>query len=66
MVLLFSIPSGSAYHTRTFTPMQNRSSISMVWNGTDPNSNAGIQRFSHLETHRKSVVDWYYKFDTYR
>ena len=49
MVLLFSIPFESVYHARTFIPMQNHSSINMVWNGIDPNSNSGIQRISHLE-----------------
>ena len=43
------IPFGSVYQARTFILMKNRSSINMVWNGIDPNSNSGIQRFSHLE-----------------
>ena len=47
--ILFSIPSRSIYHARTFIPRENRANISIVQNGFYPNDNSGIQRFSHLD-----------------
>ena len=43
------LPFKFIYHVRTFISRKNRPSITMVWNGIDPNKNSGIQRFSHLD-----------------
>lgn len=37
----------------------------MVKNDVDPNNNSGIQRLYHLDILQKSIVNWYYTFDTY-
>ena len=47
-VVSVSIPFGTTNHAWTLIPSQNRPSVNMIYNGSDPNNNTGIQRFTHL------------------